>query len=45
MKEVAVPLSPPHRRIVREDNLISFILVSRVSHLPENANFIKSTDL
>lgn len=39
MKEVAVALFLPHRIIIREDNLISFILVSRVSYLPKNANF------
>lgn len=39
MREVAVPLFQPHRSIIRKDNLICLILVSRVSYLPENANF------
>lgn len=39
MKEVSVLLVPPHRSIITEDNLISFISVSRVSYLAGNANF------
>jgi hypothetical protein len=39
MKDVLVLLFLPHRGIITEDNFISFILVSRASHLAGNANF------
>ena len=39
MREVAVPLFQPHGTIIRKDNLLCLIHVSRVSHLPENADF------